>query len=109
MLEQEDDPELDDEWLTANEKLTRFRKSREKIVGRVKGSESPSVQEPQYSEEDLFIRERVKIRTERPSVREPGTNGNHATIGQAQNSSSSANSQKIPVSIDNVCPEGTED
>ena len=50
MLDQEDDPDLDDEWLTANEQLTRFSKSREKIVGRVKGSESPSVQEPQYSE-----------------------------------------------------------
>ena len=42
MLAQEDDPELDDEWLTAYEQVTRFRKPREKIVGRVKGSESPS-------------------------------------------------------------------
>ena len=31
MLYQEDDPELDDEWLTDNEKLTRFRKAREKL------------------------------------------------------------------------------
>ena len=38
MLDQEDDPELDDEWLTAYEQLTRFSKAREKIVGRVKGS-----------------------------------------------------------------------
>ena len=38
MLGQEDDPELDDEWLTANEQLTRFRKAREQIVGRVKGT-----------------------------------------------------------------------
>ena len=37
MLYQKDDPELDDEWLTANEKLTRFSKARDKIVGRVKG------------------------------------------------------------------------
>ena len=37
MLDQEDDPELDDEWLTADEQLTHFRKAREKIVGRVKG------------------------------------------------------------------------
>ena len=44
-----------------------------------------------------------------PSVIEPGTNGNHAPIGQAQNSGSSANSREIPVSMDNVCPEGTED
>ena len=33
-----------------------FRKSRERIVGRVKGSESPSVQGIQYSEEDLVMR-----------------------------------------------------
>ena len=43
-----------------------------------------------------------------PSVREPGTNGNYEPIGQAQNYGSSANSQEIPVSMDNVCPEGTE-
>ena len=36
MLDQEDDPELDNEWLTADEQLTRFSKSRKKIVGRVK-------------------------------------------------------------------------
>ena len=109
MLDQEDDPNLDDEWLTANEQLTRFSKAREQIVGRVKGTESPSVQGPQSSEEDLVVRERVPSRTEIPSVREPVTNGNHAPIGQAQNGGSSANSQEIPVSMDNVCPEGTED
>ena len=38
MLDQEDDPELDDEWLTANDQLTRFSKSREQIIGWVKGS-----------------------------------------------------------------------
>ena len=37
MLEQEDDPELDHEWLTADDKLTCFRKAREQIVGRFKG------------------------------------------------------------------------
>ena len=31
MLYQEDDPELDDEWLTDNEQLTHFIKSREKL------------------------------------------------------------------------------
>ena len=66
MLDQEDDPELDDEWLTADKQLTCFRKSREQILGRVKGPESTSVQGTQYSEEDLFVRERVPIRTERP-------------------------------------------
>ena len=83
MLDQEDDPGLDDEWLTVDDKLTRFSKSREQIVGKVKGTESPSVQGPQSSEEGLVVKERVPIRTEIPSVREPGTNGNHAPIGQA--------------------------
>ena len=45
------------------------------------------------TEEDLVVRERVSIKTERPPVREPGTNGNHAPIVQAQNDGSSANSQ----------------
>ena len=35
MLYQEDDLELDDEWLNADEQLTHFSKSREQIVGRV--------------------------------------------------------------------------
>ena len=43
MLDQEDDPEIDDEWFTADEQLTRFIKTIEKIVGIFKGSESPSV------------------------------------------------------------------
>ena len=108
MLDQEDDPELDDEWLTADEQLTRFSKARKKIVGGVKRKESPSVQGPQSSEEDLVVRERVPSRTEMPSFIEPGTNTNHAPIGQAQNSGSSANSREIPVSMDNVCSEGNE-
>ena len=83
MLYQEDDPELDDEWLTADERLTRFSKDREQIVGRVKVSESPYVQGTQSSEEYLVVRERVPIRAERPSFREPVTDGNHAPIGQA--------------------------
>ena len=107
MLDQEDDPELDDEWLTANDQLTRFSKAIEKIVGRVKGSESPYIQGPQSSEEDLVLRKRVPRRTERPSVREPGTNGNHAPISQAQNDGSS-DIQEILVSKDNMRPEGTE-
>ena len=61
------------------------------------------------TDEDLVVRERVPIRTDRPSVREPGTNGNHAPIGQAQNDGSSDNTQEIPVSVDNVRPEGTAD
>ena len=62
MLDQEDDPELDDEWLTADEQLTRFSKAREQIVGSVKVTESPSVKEPQSSEEDLVVKERVLSR-----------------------------------------------
>ena len=46
MLYQEDDPELDDDWLPADERLTRFSKAIEKVVGRVKVSEPPSVQGP---------------------------------------------------------------
>ena len=98
MLDQEYDPELDDEWLTADEQLTRFSKAREKIVGRVKGKESPSVQGPQSYEEDLVVRERVPCRTKRPSVREPGSDGNHAPIGQEHNDGSS-DIQEIPVSM----------
>ena len=108
MLDQEDDPELDDECLTADEQLTRFSKAREQIVGRVKGTESPSVQGPQSSEEDLVARERVPSRTEIPSVREPGINGDHEPIDKAQNSDSSANSRETPVSMENVCPKGTK-
>ena len=50
VLYQEDDPELDDAWLTADEQLTQFSKAREQILGRIKGSESPYVQGPQSSE-----------------------------------------------------------
>ena len=46
MLDQEDDPELDYEWLNADEQLTRFSKAIYQIVGRVKGTELPSVQGP---------------------------------------------------------------
>ena len=66
MIDQRDDIELYDEWLTVDEQLTRFRKSREKIVGRFKGTESPSVKGPQSSEEDLVVKERVPSRTEIP-------------------------------------------
>ena len=66
MLDQEYDPELDDEWLTDDDQLTRFSKAREQIVGRVKETELPSVHGPQYYEEDLVVRERVTSRTEMP-------------------------------------------
>ena len=38
MLDQENDPELDNEWLTDDEQLTRFSKARKKILGKVKGT-----------------------------------------------------------------------
>ena len=56
-----------------------------------------------YSIVDKY-RERFTIRTEIPSVRETGTNGNHVPIGQAHNDGSSSNSQEIPVAMDNVFP-----
>ena len=55
MLDQEDDPELDDDWLTANEQLLHFSKAREHIVRRVKRAESPYVQGSQ-----LVVRERAQ-------------------------------------------------
>ena len=67
----------------------------------------PYFQGPQYSEEELVVRERVPSRTERPAVREPGTDGGHAPIGQEHNNGSSANRQQIPVSMDNVSPDRT--
>ena len=94
--------------MISDDQLTRFSKAREKIVGRVKGSGSLSIQGPQSSEEYLVVMERFPSRTERPSVREPVTNGNHAPIGQAQNNGSS-DSQEIPVSMENISLEGTED
>ena len=45
------------------------------------------------TEEDLVVSEMVLSRTEKTSVREYDTNGNHAPIVQAQNDSASANSQ----------------
>ena len=84
---------MDVEWLTSDERLSRFSKDRYQIVGRVKGRELPSVQGIQYSEEDIVVRERVPIRTKRPSVIEPGTDGNHAPIGKENNDGYSANSK----------------
>ena len=74
---------MDNEWLTADDQFTIFSKDREKIVGRIKGSELPSVKGPQSSEEDIVVRGGVPSMTGRPSVREPDTNGNHVNIGQA--------------------------
>ena len=82
ILYQENDPELDDEWLTSNDKLTSFSKYRARIIGRIKGEDSLYVQGPQNSEEYLVVRERSPINTERSLVSEPGTNCNHAPVGK---------------------------
>ena len=95
--------------MTANDQLTRFSKARKKILGVVKGEESSCVQIPQSSDEDLVVKERFPRSTQRLPVREPDTDGNHAPIGQAQNYGTSSNSQEIPVAMDNVLPDGTED
>ena len=60
MLDKEYDPELDAECLTANERLTCLSKVIERILGRVKLSESPSVQGTKNSEEDIVVRERAQ-------------------------------------------------
>ena len=109
MLDQEDDPDLYDEWLTADEQLTCFSKGIKKIVGRFKGEYLLFVKGLQYYEEEVFLRDRVTRRTESTSVREPGTDWNHVPIGQSQNYGSSDNSQEIPVSMENVRLEETED
>ena len=62
--------------MNADERLTYFSKAMEQILGGIKGSESPSIQGHQSSEEDLVVRERVPSSTEISLVREPGTNGN---------------------------------
>ena len=77
ILDQENDPDLDDEWLTADERLTHFIKDRERIVERTKVAESPYVQGPQYFEEELIICERYPISTKSKSVSETITNMNH--------------------------------
>ena len=109
MLYQEYDQQFDYEWLTADDQLTCFSKYREQILWRAKGAYLTYVQGTQSSEEDLFTREMVPRSTERPSVREPGTNENHETVSQSYNDDYSENIQDTPLSMDNVCLEGTEE
>ena len=56
MLNHEHDAELDEKWLTTNERLTYFSKYIDSIVGRITESETPFVQGPKFSEEDLVVR-----------------------------------------------------
>ena len=46
MLDQEDDSELNDEWLTANENQQNFIKDRERIVRRAKGPYKSYIKRP---------------------------------------------------------------
>ena len=94
--------------MTAYDILTRFRKSTKQVLRRVKGLELPYIHEPQYDEKYLVVREGFPISTERKSFREPGTNGNHASVGQSRNGSFSDNNLEIPVSMENVRLGGTE-
>ena len=57
----------------------------------------PYFQGPKYSEEDLFVRERVPRGTDRPSFNEPGTNGKHEPVGQMRNNGSISNIQKTNI------------
>ena len=93
MLKQEDDPYLDEEWLTYDERSARFIKYREHIVGKSIRAEMPSVQGHKSSEEDLVIRERVPIKTEIKQDNNTGNNGIHATIVQVHNDGYSYNMQ----------------
>ena len=61
MLDQENYPYFYDKWLTADEWLKCFRTAKERIVGRVKISESPYFQGLKSSEEDLVVWERDSI------------------------------------------------
>ena len=63
------------------------------MVGRGKVANSPSVQGPQFSEEEPFVRCRFLIMTERLSVKDYSTNRKYALVGQAKTYSSSANGQ----------------
>ena len=96
MVEQENDQYLDDKWLIANYRLIGFSKNKEQIVGRIKRLDLPYVQGPQYWEGNLVVMEKDLISTEKPPIREPGTNGNHAHVCQAVNDSYSANNPRNP-------------
>ena len=54
----------------------------------------PYIQGPKYSEEDLFVRERVPRGTYMISFNEPGTNGKHELVGKMKSNGSSSNIQK---------------
>ena len=95
--------------MTANKWLTHFSKAIEQIVEIVKGAESPYVQGIKYYEKDLVVRKRFTSSTDRPSVRYLFSDGNHAPAGEGKNDHSSANSQEILVSMEDVRPEETED
>ena len=54
----QENSDLDDGWLNPHDLLRSFSKYREWVVGRIKGADLPSVQGPQYFEENLVVSER---------------------------------------------------
>ena len=81
MVDQENYQWLDAGSLNADERLARLRKAREKIVGKVKGADSPSLQSPQSSNKYLVECQRIPISTNRSPFIESITNGNDAPVG----------------------------
>ena len=79
---------MDIKWLTANDFLACYIKSRARILGRFKGAGSTSIQGPHYYEGEIVVLEKVPSSTERPSVRELRTNGNREPIYQVRNDGS---------------------
>ena len=67
------------------------------------------VQGLQYYEDDLFVRERVPVRTRRLPVSDPGTDGSCEPVGKVQKYCSSTNRYEIMVSMGNGFPKGTKD
>ena len=78
MLDQENNIYFDEIVLTTDGRLACFIKYRYHIVWKLKGVNF--FQKPQSSEEELVVRERATISTERTSVCEPGTNRSHVPI-----------------------------
>ena len=63
MLDQKNNPKLDDKWLDDDEQLKCYIIDREKILGRVKGSEIPPFKGYKYYHYYLVVRVRVTSRT----------------------------------------------
>ena len=82
-----------------DEKLTRFIKDRDQVVGKVKVEDKPSVQGTRYSEKYLVLRERFQSSTERPKYSDTVTGGSNVPVVQEMNDDHISNSQYTPVSM----------